>query len=228
MPAANCHPNHKQKHPAPYLDSYCSNRPLPENPRGKSEWWCWWQVDDGQCFPTFRCPYGKPGDLLYVREVWNIFCFSQDGDDAWPVRKIPTREEHAENNEQRLSSGLRFRQGEKYIPEGPWRPGIHMPRWASRLTLRLTDVRVEQVQDISEGDARAEGIECDAETGGYWGVNGQSPTGQTSRYTRASDAFNSLWESINGKRHPWAENPWVWVLSFEVLRQNVDEVPAHA
>jgi hypothetical protein len=79
-----------------------------------------------------------------------------------------------------------------------WRPSIHMPRWASRITLEITGVRVERVQDITEEDARAEG--WDAETAG------QHPYGW----------YRDLWESINGVES-WGRNDWVWVLSFTMF-----------
>lgn len=76
-----------------------------------------------------------------------------------------------------------------------------MPRWASRITLEVTGVRVERLQDISEEDASAEGVEMyDSATGDvFYGPR---------------DAFMALWETINGKRAPWASNPWVWVIEF--------------
>ena len=67
-PGAECHPRHKQKHPAPYFDAYCGQRKTDANPRGMNDEWCWWQVDDRQCLPVVRCPYGLPGDRLWVRE----------------------------------------------------------------------------------------------------------------------------------------------------------------
>ena len=83
----------------------------------------------------------------------------------------------------------------------PWRPSIHMPRWASRITLEVTGVRVERLQDISEEDAKAEGVTLKG----------------TSRYDgEARDAFESLWCSINGAES-WDANPWVWCVSFRKL-----------
>jgi hypothetical protein len=83
-----------------------------------------------------------------------------------------------------------------------WRPSIHMPRWASRLTLAVTSVRVERVQEITEADARAEGIE--PQRSDYSGEDSNSLQ------------FRDLWDSINAARgYGWAVNPWVWVVEFE-------------
>lgn len=85
------------------------------------------------------------------------------------------------------------------------RPSLHMPRWASRITLEVTGVRVERLQEISEADARAEGLST--APGGWWsGADGQA--GATPRA-----AFALLWNSINGA-DSWNENPWVWVVEF--------------
>lgn len=85
-----------------------------------------------------------------------------------------------------------------------------MPRWASRITLEITDVRVEQLHDISEEDAKAEGA---------WGgctVCGDSESGDCIEHTPSYiDGFAHMWESINGKKHPWASNPWVWCIEFK-------------
>lgn len=77
---------------------------------------------------------------------------------------------------------------------------LFMPRWASRITLEITDVRVQRVQDISVEDAGAEGCGLPDPARGFLG--------------EPRKVFHLLWESINGKKHPWAENPWVWVLTF--------------
>lgn len=149
------------------------------------------------------CRYGKPGDLLWVRERW---CERIEFDDFSP-RDIP----HSAG-----ASVWYFATDEEYCathPEpGRWRRSFHMPRWASRLTLRLTDVRVERVQDISGYDAYWEGV-CD----------GPGHEGEASGYT--IEKFRRLWDSINAKRgFDWEQNPWVWTLTFQVIHKNVDAV----
>lgn len=89
-----------------------------------------------------------------------------------------------------------------------WHPSIHMPRWASRITLEVTGVRVERLNDISEEDAMAEGIK--QLSSGSYGVGGELASLSMS----APDAFRSLWESINGPGS-WAANPWVWAITFK-------------
>lgn len=97
----------------------------------------------------------------------------------------------------------------------PWKPSIHMPRWASRLTLEITDVRVERVQDISEKDAWSEGAPS---------VEGEYPSNNDASWEFARDWFADLWDSINNKPgKAWADNPWVWVILFNVHQMNVDE-----
>jgi hypothetical protein len=99
-------------------------------------------------------------------------------------------------------------------------PSIHMPRWASRLTLTVTDVRVERLQNITEDDARAEGVERDEDVPGGW-VDYRAPGTQCCLI--ASDSFASLWESIHGPE-AWNANPWVCAISFEVRRRNIDHI----
>lgn len=151
------------------------------------------------------CPYGKPGDLLWVRETWCPVDDSDfDGGEWIDYRATPKYE-------------ASHPAGWENEPDSPdalkWRPSIHMPRWASRITLRITDVRVERLQEISEADAIAEG--CPAVS--LYSLDCES--------TPPSHHFRALWESINGKGS-WDENPWVWAITFEVIKQNVDEVAA--
>lgn len=126
-------------------------------------------------------PYGI-GTRLWVRETWCQQACMVHGD------LLPGKAHYR-------AAGYEVRHVDG--PEkSPWRPSIHMPRWASRITLEVTAVRVERLQDITEEDARAEGMHGD-----YLSAS-------------ARDLYAALWDAINGKRHPWASNPWVWVVSF--------------
>lgn len=182
-----------------------------------------------------RCPYGKPGDTLWVRETWYCdHCFAGDYETTWRkgvranLDKLIDRE--ACEREWRgddfgmmyyradVPSGRFGDAGYWAEPGSKWRPSIHMPRWASRLTLRVTDVRVKRVQDINEADARAEGVRArDAhivvQSCGDGGCRIDDSLSNTAR-----GAFAALWDSINAKRgFGWDSNPWVWVVSFERL-----------
>lgn len=142
----------------------------------------------------FPSPYGGRGERLWVRETFSgPWCMeAQDGIAAAPPSKWGESSEI-----------WYWADGEP--THGDWtrpRPSIHMPRWASRITLEVTSVRVERLQDISEKDAWAEGCE------GY----DDDVTGGKSGYSE----FHDLWEQINGPES-WAANPWVWVVEFRRL-----------
>lgn len=123
------------------------------------------------------CPFGAPGDRLWVRETWHVrgACWSL------PIQSsraaAPTAFVYAADEPERWDGG--------------WRPSIHMPRWASRLTLRVVGVRVERVDDISAADIKAEGLETRNDWMRAWGRIYSHP----------------------GVR--WEDRPWVWVLDFE-------------
>ena len=126
---------------------------------------------------SLKCPYGQPGDRLWVRETW-----LQDGD-IYLYK--------ADFGKGILSDSW----------NGHWKPSIHMPRKASRLTLEIVNIRAERLQDISEEDARAEGA-------GWW-----QPIGKNKTYILD---FGMLWNSINSARgYGWDVNPWVWVVEFK-------------
>lgn len=147
-----------------------------------------------------------PGDRLWVREAHSL---------------VPS-------SAYRMSTGVAqvvdpfdrdiacvYREGwERCAPR--WRPSIHMPRWASRLTLTVTDVRVQRLQDISEADARAEGVDA---------VTMDDVPRQASMSRRGD--FAALWDNINGPG-AWAANPWVCALTFTVHRCNIDQMPGAA
>ena len=152
-------------------------------------------------------PYGRPGDRLWVREMWQPIWAEADvrpphdyaSLEGWSIGYPATdgRQEWYDNNNERLTDACK--------------PGIHMPRAFSRIMLEVTGVRVERLQDISGEDARAEGISeprCDCE-----------PCQRTSAMCPADasvhiESYARLWDAINGKRCPWSSNPWVWVVEF--------------
>lgn len=157
--------------------------------------WAFWLNDNRMSEPrTWPCPYGQPGDRLWIREhIWVpphiSYRMWRDGADTWP--KAMYRAEMDSND-------VEFGKEHKWKSK----PSIHMPRWACRTVVELTEVRVERVQEITEEDAKAEGCEPHA------------PSGFDGRVYRRP--FECLWESINGKGS-WALNPFVWVLSFRRL-----------
>lgn len=139
-----------------------------------------------------------PGDRLWVRET---FC------DDWHMdRGVIEYRADGELDSDMFDAGC------------TWRPSIHMPRWASRITLEVTDVRVERLQDISEKDAQAEGIERTEDFFGCpcWRVYGEPDGADVVAPDDPIGSYRSLWESINGPGS-WEANPWVWVVSFRRL-----------
>lgn len=108
-----------------------------------------------------------------------------------------------------------------------WRPSIFMPRWASRITLRITEVRVERLQDISYEDACAEGCEWkSAQPAEESPELGETFMECSRRLRWPQRSYAKLWDSINGAGS-WAANPWVWAISFQCIQKNVDEVLAN-
>lgn len=149
-----------------------------------------------------RCPYGQPGDRLWVRETWRPVM------EAWRsfveyAAEGPTLDNiHRDLMAPLNRLALRFPGARKDRHSEVWHPSIHMPRWASRILLEVKAVRVERLQDISEGDARAEGVEPRIVSHGPPELKG---------YVLG---FKDLWREINGAES-WAANPWVWVIEFE-------------
>lgn len=155
------------------------------------------------------CPYGGPGDQLWVRETHALI---------WPGESPP-------ENERDHKVEYRADTNAKNPGEWPddstdcerpkWKPSIFMPRWASRLTLEVTEVRVERLQDISEADARAEGVERfvvedDSEPG-------DEVTGYTPPLASLVGSFSALWDAAHGKTAQWSSSPFVWAISFKVV-----------
>lgn len=138
------------------------------------------------------CPYGKQGDRLWVRETWcpalNRSREALYRADGGTVFKSDANDQAKLNKDGR--------------PASPWRPSIHMPRWASRLTLEVVEIRAERLQEITAKDVYAEGV----------GEFVQS------NLDVAREMFAQLWNSINAERgFGWEKNPWVWVVEFKTV-----------
>ena len=133
---------------------------------------------------VFPYPLGTVGDRIWVRETWARYNVDQDSHDLAYRATTP----------------------EDWPPNGAiWRPSVHMPRWASRILLEITNVRVERLNDISEEDAKAEGVSPSAHT--------ITPPEAVYRV-----GFGELWRSIYGDEN-WEKNPWVWVIEFKRVQE---------
>ena len=111
-------------------------------------------------------------------------------------------------------------------PLSGWKPSIFMPKEAARIFLKVTNVRVEKLQDISENDAIAEGVDMLGETKQYnWKYYKNYNKSQDYTFMSPIDSFESLWQSINAKKHPWESNPWVWVYEFERIEKPENFLP---
>lgn len=174
-------------------------------PARESGWIAWFGIPDPNIeefakkayIHGFPCPYGQPGDRLWVRETWQVEFHSGFHD----IRYL------ADNHlwdPGTLYLHLKNRECWKK------RPSIFMPRWASRITLEITGIKVERLQDISEEDAKAEGLEPYGDK--YFAIP------ETENYsTNPRKAFSLLWEFINGKE-AWEKNPWIWAISFKRIQ----------
>ena len=158
-----------------------------------------------------HCPYGKIGDRLWVRETWstvNLYgeialAYKADGEITRVVENESFQDEDGLINydDPRLEKYSFAAWADDLLEgkEGNWKPSIHMPRWVSRILLEITNVHVEQLQDISESDCLKEGV--------------GSPILRDCKKPK----FMQLWESIN-VADSWAANPWVWVVEFKVVK----------
>lgn len=166
------------------------------------------------------CPFGEVGDRLWVRETWSVVSHAFD-DDGLMIDYVPDRPAKAVHEK---PFGRGYYSGHAiYAADGGftwgaddgcvdgrscWKPSIHMPRWASRITLEITGVRVERLWDITEDDAKAEG--CTFEALRFKpGTREAEEMGHTAVYQ-----FGGLWQSIYGEES-WQANPWVWVVEFK-------------
>lgn len=171
----------------------------------------WWHCGESGLI----CPYGAPGDRLWVRE---------NGYER-PSRTAKMMREGADTWEPYYydADGISWQDAEDFRAwDFKRRPSIHMPHWASRITLEVIEVRVERLQDISEADAIAEGVAQlpgqHGQAGAWW--TGDVECGPRLHGRTARDAFRLLWESISGVSS-WEANPWVWVVGFRAVNAPV-------
>lgn len=217
-----------------YLDAYCSEAKIVANPRGMSDEWCWWTADHRPVPSTMlRCPYGQPGDQLWTKESWRTGAAldnmkpSEIGERAINAGYAKAWAPILRADGSKQNSDVLRDFGDAW---GKVRSPLFMPRWASRLTLEIVEVRLQRLQEISEDDARAEGCDWrDADIARTIGLH--------------RIAFAKRWDAINGKRrrreclslgdpgytasHPWrtvvdesaawSANPWVFALTFRRL-----------
>jgi len=181
-------PVHQPRHSAPYFDAYRGGE-IGASGRRSATGACWWTVDDRQGEGWVPAP-AAVGDRLWVRETWRRqteweeVYYPNGGIDVQPVTKAHYRADATD------------RDAAGHV----WTPSIHMPKWASRITLEVTDVRAERLLDVTEADAVAEGLTVlDA-------IRRKVPT--------VRDAFSLLWDDLYADSLPWSGSPWVWVITF--------------
>lgn len=168
--------------------------------------------------PEIKCPYGKVGDRLWVRETHSIGpapdLVLEPGEASGALR-WPAVTYKADGETKRCDTPWKGRFGKTVS-------AIHMFRWASRITLEITGVRVERLQEISEADAVAEGIRISSKarrSDACYGIyECLMPDGKTYYNDSAYDLYRTLWEQINGAGS-WDLNPWVWVVEFKRIHQ---------
>jgi len=166
---------------------------------------------DWKGFAASICPYGQIGDLLYVRETFRVSYHGGLGNNSDGMFETfgiqftasPGIETRLHFNDGKPTEGttdnVNHQQLYKLSNKEGNTPSIHMPRWASRLTLRISNVRVERLNDISSDDTQAEGVHG------------------------STEVFKTIWQRLNGAGS-WEQNPWVWVIEFSVIHKNVDQV----
>lgn len=196
--------------------SYMKNPPLNWEQVYKTEWKPWkLETEEGETI-ALNCPYGNPGDILWVRETYYAYGWwvkngkTKSGKQKWKFvdfTEIDTEGNYyyEDNKPEKIEKGRAER-----IMGWYKRPSLFMPKSACRIFLKITNVRVERLQDITEKDAKSEGI-IDRGALGFtsFGID---------QSEKATEAFKYLWGKINGEQS-WNDNPFVWVIEFERIEK---------
>ena len=170
-----------------------------KEPRGHRRW------HPGDPEAVLACPYGQPGDRLWVKETWQAVGLSRDPesmqvDDVCECPPEAVKREMSGEARRYPQTGIIYRAScdDEFLK---WRPSIFMPRWASRIALEITDVRVQRVQEISETDAIAE------------------LGGRAAGIVNEIGHFAELWDTLYAKRgYSWESNLWVWAITFKRIK----------
>jgi hypothetical protein len=166
----------------------------------------WYDTPKSSVRLAANCPYGQQGDRLWVKETFFDNCPGYGPEKSQLFYR---------------ADGVPDFEGEE--SEIRWTPSIHMPRWASRLTLAITEIRVERLQEISPDDCQREGTFYRGHQVSFGGREVDDKT-----YARAfrqsndagiREAFSELWDALNAKTCPWSSNPWVWVIGFRRVEE---------
>lgn len=159
------------------------------------------------------CDFGKVGDILWVRETFQKHCTEMETTSDWaPISYKETG--------QYVYKADGYMLPKDSLSFSKWRPNIHMPKDACRIFLKVKSVRVERLQDISEEDAIAEGIEAQPKDNRFYKNYIRIDLKWCDSSVRS---FETLWQSINGEQS-WKDNPWVWVIEFERVVLNSSEL----
>lgn len=164
--------------------------------------------EDERMFENQLIPPYKPGDILYVRETWERFeCWNCDGDERGNCQKEPKK-----SVLDKTFGCYMYRATDEISGDAKWHPSIHMPKEAARIWLKVTNVRAERLQDITEDGAEAEGA---IDNRGFI----HSPENEYDRIYTAREHFIEIWDRTIKKSdldiYDWDANPWVWVIEFE-------------
>lgn len=187
--------------------------PIEQHPGKRGQW----RGPEGYGDPLWKCPYGVPGDQLWIREMWARVEPHPEVDEdyslpiiAWRIKKNPILLAYWRKRVVLLAD-FPDKQPEECgrgASDNQWRSPVTMPRWASRLLLEIAAVRAERVKEISPRDCEAEGIVV-------YRDSRVVHAGEDRRFDAIYvEEFARLWDSINGQKNPWAANPLVWAISF--------------
>ena len=170
--------------------------------------YCLFNERNGWLIGYPKCKFGEIGDRLWVRETWQ-----EIGPDCLLTYKATYPSDlYAKRPELENVPPLAGLKERGYL----WKSPMFMPRWASRILLEITDIRVERLQDISEQDCEKEGLRILPASGRYVVNPGDQHFGGASH--DAVEVFSWLWDSINAKKgYPWSSNPWVWAIELKVI-----------